>query len=56
MIRLRHFLQNNRRLLSRVGRKSSKRSHEGVDDYRSDFLPLTFMAGVYGMNFEYMPE
>jgi magnesium transporter len=20
------------------------------------FIPLTFMAGVYGMNFEYMPE
>jgi magnesium transporter len=22
----------------------------------SIFIPLTFMAGVYGMNFEYMPE
>jgi magnesium transporter len=20
------------------------------------FIPLTFIAGVYGMNFEYMPE
>ena len=20
------------------------------------FIPLTFMAGIYGMNFEYMPE
>lgn len=20
------------------------------------FIPLTFVAGVYGMNFEYMPE
>ncbi len=20
------------------------------------FIPLTFMAGLYGMNFEYMPE
>ena len=20
------------------------------------FLPLTFVAGIYGMNFEYMPE
>ena len=20
------------------------------------FIPLTFMAGVYGMNFKYMPE
>jgi magnesium transporter len=20
------------------------------------FMPLTFLAGVYGMNFEYMPE
>jgi magnesium transporter len=22
----------------------------------SIFIPLTFMAGIYGMNFEYMPE
>jgi magnesium transporter len=22
----------------------------------SIFIPLTFLAGVYGMNFEYMPE
>jgi magnesium transporter len=22
----------------------------------SIFIPLTFIAGVYGMNFEYMPE
>jgi magnesium transporter len=22
----------------------------------SIFIPLTFFAGVYGMNFEYMPE
>jgi magnesium transporter len=20
------------------------------------FIPLTFLAGIYGMNFEYMPE
>ena len=20
------------------------------------FMPLTFLAGIYGMNFEYMPE
>ncbi|MDY6965972.1 MAG: CorA family divalent cation transporter [Halobacteriota archaeon] len=20
------------------------------------FIPLTFIAGIYGMNFEYMPE
>ncbi|CAG1022553.1 partial Cobalt/magnesium transport protein CorA, partial [Methylococcales bacterium] len=24
--------------------------------YASIFIPLTFLAGVYGMNFEYMPE
>ena len=24
--------------------------------YSSIFIPLTFLAGVYGMNFEYMPE
>jgi magnesium transporter len=24
--------------------------------FASIFIPLTFMAGVYGMNFEYMPE
>jgi len=22
----------------------------------STFIPLTFMAGIYGMNFEWMPE
>ena len=22
----------------------------------SIFIPLTFLAGIYGMNFEYMPE
>jgi magnesium transporter len=22
----------------------------------SIFIPLTFVAGIYGMNFEYMPE
>jgi len=22
----------------------------------SIFIPLTFMAGIYGMNFEYIPE
>jgi len=22
----------------------------------SIFIPLTFIAGIYGMNFEYMPE
>jgi len=22
----------------------------------STFIPLTFVAGIYGMNFEYMPE
>jgi magnesium transporter len=22
----------------------------------SIFIPLTFMTGIYGMNFEYMPE
>jgi magnesium transporter len=24
--------------------------------YSVYFLPITFIAGVYGMNFEYMPE
>jgi len=24
--------------------------------FASIFIPLTFIAGVYGMNFEYMPE
>ena len=24
--------------------------------FTSIFIPLTFVAGVYGMNFEYMPE
>ena len=24
--------------------------------YRSIFLPLTFLCGVYGMNFSYLPE
>lgn len=24
--------------------------------YSTIFIPLTFLAGVYGMNFEYMPE
>jgi len=24
--------------------------------FASIFIPLTFLAGVYGMNFEYMPE
>jgi len=24
--------------------------------FASIFIPLTFMAGVYGMNFEFMPE
>jgi len=24
--------------------------------FASIFIPLTFVAGVYGMNFEYMPE
>jgi len=27
-----------------------------VDLVASIFVPLTFMAGIYGMNFEYMPE
>lgn len=24
--------------------------------FASIFIPLTFIAGIYGMNFEYMPE
>ncbi len=24
--------------------------------FASIFIPLTFLAGIYGMNFEYMPE
>jgi magnesium transporter len=24
--------------------------------FASIFMPLTFIAGVYGMNFDYMPE
>ncbi len=24
--------------------------------FASIFIPLTFVAGIYGMNFEYMPE
>ena len=24
--------------------------------FASIFIPLTFIAGLYGMNFEYMPE
>jgi len=24
--------------------------------FASIFIPLTFLVGVYGMNFEYMPE
>lgn len=29
---------------------------EGVDIMASIFIPLTFLAGVYGMNFQNMPE
>jgi magnesium transporter len=24
--------------------------------FASIFIPLTFLAGIYGMNFEYLPE
>jgi magnesium transporter len=24
--------------------------------FASTFIPLTFLAGIYGMNFEYIPE
>lgn len=30
--------------------------HESVAIMASIFIPLTFMAGIYGMNFESMPE
>ena len=26
------------------------------DDHYDDFMPLTFIVGIYGMNFEHMPE
>jgi magnesium transporter len=38
---------------------SSQRTNEAMrvlTVFSAFFLPLTFIAGVYGMNFEYMPE
>jgi magnesium transporter len=33
-----------------------ERGNEVLNYYRHDFMPLTLIAGIYGMNFRYMPE
>jgi magnesium transporter len=41
--------------LSSVGQKTNE-VMKVLTIMASIFIPLTFMAGVYGMNFEFMPE
>ncbi|NEZ04085.1 magnesium/cobalt transporter CorA [Wenzhouxiangella sp. XN201] len=36
--------------------QSSNKAMQTLTVMASIFIPLTFMAGIYGMNFEYMPE
>jgi magnesium transporter len=41
--------------LSSVNNKMSE-TMKVLTVFASIFIPLTFIAGVYGMNFDYMPE
>ena len=41
--------------LSSIGNKTND-VMKVLTIYSTIFIPLTFIAGVYGMNFKYMPE
>jgi magnesium transporter len=63
LIKLSHMIDSNRELTSDI-----RDNYISLNSYRMNnimktltvittiFMPLTFLAGIYGMNFEYMPE
>ena len=50
-----HDAEHARRLPLR-GQQPAERDHEAPDRDQRALMPLTVITGVYGMNFEYMPE
>lgn len=54
--RLRSWLKEIMDLHETNVTRSSNRIIQILTVFSAIFLPLTFIAGVYGMNFEYMPE
>lgn len=63
MIKQKNIIKNSQELTDEI-----RNNHESYNNYRMNrvmqmltlvstvFLPLTLIAGIYGMNFEYMPE
>jgi magnesium transporter len=57
--RVNHVLQLHLAFLSQKTNEASQRTNEVVrllTVFSAFFLPLSFIAGVYGMNFQHMPE
>jgi magnesium transporter len=57
--RVNHLLQLHIAFLSQKTNESSQRTNEVMrvlTVFSAFFLPLSFIAGIYGMNFQYMPE